>query len=250
MKKEYKYPRHKIIFPYIFLLSIPFISIPLYLQIADISLIDENLGMKLFNLVFLLSICGIAIGTLFWMINKLKTRIMIDERGIAYKSMFKNLFIKWDQISSVERKYLFERRYPRQDLPSNMSPVEAEIKDLFNIPYPQYSDPPNDLIVKTKKNNTIRILHILKNSDGDDISELENEITNYGSISIDKIERDKISNKDKKEWRKLFFASIIMFAIGVILSLIKLYLVSLAFIFFGIWLFLFFAIEHMSRFLK
>lgn len=252
MKIIYTYPTRKIIFPNIIVLAFPLVIILLYLIISLISSTPKTLPVEPVMIFIISIVILIPAITILLMINKIKTKIEITERGIHYDSLFSDLFIEWIDISSIERKYLFERRYPREDLPPGMMPLEADIKDLLNVPYSQQSDLPNDLIIKTNKNKKIKILHALKQNDdsGKGIKEFENNIKEYGGIDIEKIERDKVYEKDKKEWRLLLIVAIMIIAAGIFLSLIEISLISLAFIFLGIWLFLIYFVDYVSRYIR
>ncbi len=47
------------------------------------------------------------LGTIIWMINILKTDLIVDEMGIKLMSPLRKIFIKWDQISNFKKKSIF-----------------------------------------------------------------------------------------------------------------------------------------------
>lgn len=248
MKIRYIYPWRKIIFPNIIIIPLPLLIIPLYLQLFDISKINEDLFVNSIILCFILTISIIALSAFFMTINKINTEIEVGENGLFYKTMFKKLFIKWNEIASIEKKYLFERKYPRRGLPPDTLPIEVEIKNLLNKPIQQVNIP-NDLIIKTQSNNKIKILHHLKKSDDSNkgIEEFEEMIKSYCNVNITKNGQDKLAIKEIREWRKLLTVSIFMIVIGIILSIYKTSLIPFAFILFGIWLLIFYIIEYVTR---
>ena len=226
-------------------LPIALLIIPLYYEIADGIEADESLLMYLSLILFVLSI---FLGTCLWIITKIRTKIEVDEKGLLYKSLFKNLFVEWNEITDISREYLYEKKYPRKDLPPDTSPIHAEISDLFNKTLPQ-SELPFNLIIKTKKKNKLKIMHILRRIDelNNGIAEFENEIKLHGNLKIDAMTPEKIYIKDRKEWRTLLFVSIVLMGIGIIMSIINAGLISFAIVFFGIWLFLFYMLEYVTR---
>ena len=98
MKKEYNYPLQKIIFPYALFFLIPIIFLPMLF--SEFNLKDDSL---IIYAVLLLNIL-ITVPVAVWMINNIKTVIQVDDIGINYKSLFKNIRIKWHEIARIEKK--------------------------------------------------------------------------------------------------------------------------------------------------
>jgi len=99
MKKKFVYPNRKIIFPYVFFLLPSVLSL---LGLYELSrkyprTIKEDWLTDASLILFSL---GISVPVILWMINKIKTVIEVDERGISYKSLLKNIAIKWHEILS------------------------------------------------------------------------------------------------------------------------------------------------------
>ena len=216
MKKQFKYPKGKIIFPYslfflvsiIGLLGLYFLT-ELYSRETRADWIMDA-GLLLFSL-------SIAVPVTLWMLNKLKTVIEVDEEGINYKSLFKNLFIKWQEISSIEKIFSYERRYrpKKKELPES-----SLARMIFKIKYLYPDDPPRDLVIKTKNKKTITVLHSLKRNDSSEkgIEDFESEIKRYTNIEFSTTDnRVKIN---KKTWKTIIVALICIILLSSVLSML------------------------------
>lgn len=161
MPKIFKYPKAKIIFPYIFLLLIPLVIMLLVLVWDTPKNVDELITFSFLILILL----GFMIPITLWMINNLKTEVQLDERGMRYKTLFKDVMIGWNDIVSIDRGYLYEGAYNR------------------------YNATPKDLYIKTKTGRPIKIFHIIESNEsptqGIDFieSEIEKHLKTAGLVS-------------------------------------------------------------------
>jgi len=116
--------------------------------------IQNMLSLFVFINSFLFIVTTIII---IWIINLFKTKICIDDVGITYKSLYRNILIEWEDIYSIRRIYLTGGTG-------------------------QYGGLPRDLEIKTKNGKTVKILSIIATNEGDiedGINDLETEIKKY-----------------------------------------------------------------------
>ncbi len=162
MNKRYGYRRSDIVFPYGLLLLIPIIAafslfkIPISNGEAKDPLM---IGIFIFMWFLLFSL---FFPILLWIINNIKTVIILNDSGILKKDMLREVFIKWNEIIKIEKKYLYEASYPRY----------------------RYEAPSDLLIygVDGKKMQVYKVLHSLDGQEG--IAEFEKAI--YERIDINK----------------------------------------------------------------
>lgn len=209
MKKKFVYPKRKIIFPYIFFLLPSVLSL---LGLYELSrkyprTIKEDWLTDASLILFSL---GIAVPVILWMINKIKTEIEVDERGIVYKSLFKNIAIKWHEILGIQELYLYERRYQSQSIVHiHPESILAYILSRFNSydkVLRKYHNPPRDLIIKTKNRGKITISHFvtLAGDVQNGLEVLESEIQRFTNMTINTVDnRIKIN---KKAWKIILIA--------------------------------------------
>ena len=121
--------------------------------------IQNVFGLFVFSNIFLFAVTTAIV---IWVVNLLKTKIYINDAGITYKSLYRNILIKWEDISDIKRKYLAGGTG-------------------------QYGGPPRELEIRTRNGKTIKVLSILVAINEGDIEEgikdLESEIKKH--IKID-----------------------------------------------------------------
>ena len=191
-KQEYVNPQRLELFVLVLLIPLA-LMLPLAL----------NLGNWILNSIFsLLMLCGV-ITIILWSIDTIKTVIEITENGILYKSLFKNISIQWNDIKSIERKYL--------------------TGIWFNLRGPFYMNNPIDLLIRTKDNNTVKILHNWrKRYVFTEITvDIENEIKKHTNIDI------ITPTLETRTLRADLIVGVISISLGVILILVRMKILSL-----------------------
>lgn len=124
MKKSYSYSKLIVIMTYGPVLIVLFL-------IFFIPLIGLGIPMKNEGLEFFIGIA--ALGTIlcsavfFWILITLKIRIYLDEDGIQYISLFRKAHMKWQDILSIERKFIYSG-----SMFHGSNPRDLEIKDRHN----------------------------------------------------------------------------------------------------------------------
>ena len=93
MKERYRYSRLRALYLYG-----PFIALP----IMGLMFAPEKSSLYLDYLFFYLSL---FIVPFLLLVNKFSVRISLDDTGIVYKSLFKNLHLKWRDIEGIRLKY-------------------------------------------------------------------------------------------------------------------------------------------------
>ena len=178
MKKQFVYPKGKIIYP-----NINFLFIPLCALVFLPLIAPPKTKADLIVLTLLLLLVSIFILKTLWIADKLMTVIEVEEQGITYKSLFKNMMIKWHEILNVERKLSYEKyKFLKIDY--------AYKQFMTRKTFPEPDIPFKELTIKTKNNKIIKILHFLKSSDSfaKGIDALEAEIRRYTNIEFNTVE--------------------------------------------------------------
>ncbi len=162
MEKKFGYRKADILFPYGFLLLIP-VSLAYFLLHAPLKA-DAGDPFARGLYVFLWAIFALLfVPVLTWILNNIRTVIILTETGIIKKDLFGEKVIRWNEIARVDKKYLYEGSYARYR-------YEA----------------PGDLVIygaNGKRMHIYKIIHGLDGS-GEKIAELEQEI--YKRIDVAK----------------------------------------------------------------
>jgi hypothetical protein len=184
MRKIYKYPKSKILFPFLGYLVIPILPVFIVFYASLLPEKKDDWPLFLFIIGFFLSMFVLIAS---WILNNLNTVFEVDERGLQYKSLFKNMYVPWDQITSVKKKYLYQT-----------SKTAA--------------DPNKDLLLKTKDNKTIKVFRILENQHegmGKGFEDFESELKAHI-----KVEDFDVLSTSTKNLKKAIFAGFLIIIFG------------------------------------
>lgn len=196
MNKRYVYPKWRIIYPYCIILLVPAMMFYVLLVAGthDLSGIVRGpaLVISLLYCVFALSL---FVPTLLWILNGLKTVIVLDDAGIYKKDMFREVRFRWHEIVRVDKKYLYRGDYP------------------FYTP----NTPPQDLLIQGKDERKIKVFKALRSvdSEGEGISDFEREL--FQRIDTDKQPR---AERQRREIRHQIKSSAFFLLGGGVLVLI------------------------------
>jgi hypothetical protein len=190
MNKKYGYRKADIVFPYGLFLLIPMIVAFFMLKfpISNSEATDSViLGIFIFMWLLLFSI---FLPILLWIMNNIKTVIMLNDIGILKKDMFREVLIKWNEITKIDKKYLYEGSYPRYKYTA-----------------------PSDLLIYGADGKKMQIYKILRSLDGQEgITEFEKAI--YERIDINK--RPDTRKYERNQLRLGIAAGFLVIVVGIV----------------------------------
>ena len=99
-----------------------------FFLISVFALIGMGIPKTKESLIFFVAVVIIGLGpclaVLIWIFITLKVRISIDEDGIEHITLFKKVNMKWQDIESIEKKCIYSQ--------AGLIPEDLEIKDRRN----------------------------------------------------------------------------------------------------------------------
>lgn len=193
MNKTYGYRKEDIIFPYGMLLLIPaiFAYFVLKFPMTEAEAHDPFM-IGIFIFIWLL-LASLFLPILLWILNNLKTVIVVNDIGIFKKDMFREVVIKWNEITKVDKKYLYEGSYPRYEYQA-----------------------PSDLLIFASDGRKMQIYKILQSLDGcgEDIVDFEKEIYKR----IDPKKQPDTTNYEKNQFRLGILGGILVIIFAVVIG--------------------------------
>lgn len=158
MNKSYIYSRLNIFFGYGLLLV--FFVVMGFVIIVSAGLPTTRTTWIIAGSVYFLIFASCA-AIIMWIVTVLKIIICVNKKGISYISPFRKIYIEWQNIQQIERKYFYSGSFPM-------------------------GGPPRDLKLRAKTGETIKIFHFIVNSETLDVEEgtndFEAEIKKYSEI--------------------------------------------------------------------
>lgn len=121
-------------------------------------MIGKAKGMPVPSSILVVAVCFIASIVVF-IVNLLKTRIILDDNYIEYKNLFSSIKAKWSEVRGIERKYIYSGGFPT-------------------------GGPPRDLQIKLSNSKHINVHYFVLNADNanwdeDGMVEFESALKHY-----------------------------------------------------------------------
>lgn len=145
MEKLFIYPKWILWIVYGLLGLFPIIGLILLIAIDFPQTNEEMIVFSFFTLLIL----AIFISIILWLWNLSRTRFYISDKGIIFKSLFKNMKIEWTDISEITKKYYYGGKF---------------------------GGSPKDLEITTNAGKTVKVFHFLV---ADETKDMEEGINNF-----------------------------------------------------------------------
>lgn len=121
MKKCYAYSKLIVIMTYGPVLLVLFIIF--FIPLIGLGIPRKNEGLEFFIGIATLGVI-LCSAVFFWILMTLKIRIYLDDDGITYISLFRKVHMKWQDVLSIERKFIYSG-----SMFHGSNPRDLEIKD-------------------------------------------------------------------------------------------------------------------------
>ena len=189
MNKKYNYRRLDI-FPYGFYLLIP-ITAAFFPSDFSVNNLEVKSPIMMGIVIFMwLLLFLMFVLILLWILNKLKTVIVLSDTGILKKDIFRDILIRWNEISKIEKNFYFEESYPRS---------------IYDVP--------GDLLIYGPDEKKVRIYKMLQSLDGQSEGIVEFEKALYERINPNI--RPDATKYERKQWRLGIISGLLTVLIGV-----------------------------------